>query len=125
MFKNMFFYKGFIYRYLMNGVDKLDSVLLAIVGGKRTADDIMISCGITEKEFRVIRVDLIKDGYAYNDSNYGYLGLSPTPKGETFMKNGGYTSANKQKIWDRRVAYIGCVTGIISLIWNILRSFFE
>lgn len=65
----------------MNGVDKLDSVLLAIVSGERTADDIMISCGITEKEFRVIRVDLIKDGYAYNDSsNYGYLGLSPTPK---------------------------------------------
>ena len=122
----MLFCKLFIYRYLMNGVDKFDSVLLAIVSGERTADDIMISCGITEKEFRVIRVDLIKDGYAYNDSsNYGYLGLSPTPKGETFIKNGGYASANKQKIWDRRAAYIGCVTGVISLIWNILRSFFE
>ena len=65
----------------MNGVDKLDSVLLAIVGGKRTVDDIMISCGITEKEFKSIRVDLIKDGYAYNDNNYGYLGLSPTQRG--------------------------------------------
>lgn len=53
MFKNMFFYKWFIYRYLMNGVDKLDSVLLAIVGGKRTADDIMISYIITWKDIQL------------------------------------------------------------------------
>ncbi|MBC5632073.1 hypothetical protein [Parabacteroides hominis] len=109
----------------MNGVDKLDSVLSAIVGGKRSADDIMIACGIAEKEFKVIRVDLIKDGYAYNDNSYGYLGISPTPKGETFIKNGGYVSENKRKIWDRIAAYIGCIAGVISLIWNILRSFFE
>lgn len=125
MFNGILFCKLFIYRYLMNGVDKLDSVLLAIVGGKRTVDDIMISCGITEKEFKSIRVDLIKDGYAYNDNNYGYLGLSPTPKGETFIEYGGYASVNKQKILERWAAYVGCITGIISLIWNILSSFFE
>ena len=73
---------------------------------------------------RDIQVKLIRDGYAtiVNDGEYS---IRISTDGHLLLKDGGYVRQNIKEYIPPATALIGCITGVISLVWNVLAWILE
>lgn len=101
-----------------------NSLLDKILKEARKAQYISIDDFLTENGFdkslsRMIRDKLVKDGNVVS-VNDGYGDVAITTNGLLLLKDGGYVRQRIKEYIPPTTALIGCVTGVISLVWNVL-----
>lgn len=77
--------------------------------------------GYSKRLARGIQNKLIKDGYAIL-INDGECSIRISTDGVIFIKDGGYKRALLKEYIPPTTALVGCVTGTISLIWQIIET---
>lgn len=80
--------------------------------------------GYDKRMARAIRIKLVNDGYAVsvNDDEYS---IRVSVNGWLLLKDGGYVRQRIKEYIPPTTALIGCVTGTISLIWQIIETFLQ
>jgi hypothetical protein len=78
--------------------------------------------GYNKRMARGIRTKLVQDGYAVyvNDDEYS---IRISVNGWLLLKDGGYVRQRIKEYIPPTTSLVGCVTGTISLIWQILETF--
>ena len=82
----------------------------------------LASHGYNKRMARGIRTKLVQDGYAVsvNDDEYS---IRISVNGWLLLKDGGYVRQRIKEYIPPTTSLVGCVTGTISLIWQILEAF--
>lgn len=82
----------------------------------------LASHGYNKRMARGIRTKLVQDGYAVsvNDDEYS---IRISVNGWLLLKDGGYVRQQIKEYIPPTTSLVGCVTGTISLIWQILEAF--
>jgi hypothetical protein len=82
------------------------------------------SHGYNKRMARGIRTKLVNDGYAVsvNDDEYS---IRISVNGWLMLKDGGYVRQRIKEYIPPTTSLVGCVTGTISLIWQIIETFLQ
>lgn len=103
-------------------INLLDSILKETMKkGEISIERYLSRKGYSKRIARSIQVKLINDGYAVaiNDGEYS---IRISVNGWLLLKDGGYVRQRIKEYIPPTTALIGCVTGTISLIWQIIET---
>lgn len=109
----------------MKGKEKISNSLLdrILKEARKTQyisiDDFLKGKGYDKSLSKMIRDKLIKDGNVVS-VNDGYGDISITVNGLLLLKDGGYVRKRIKEYIPPTTALIGCITGTISFVWNVL-----
>lgn len=104
----------------------LDCIIKELYHDNHDVVSICRSLGIMDiNRMKTIRMKLIEDRVAYNAANmFGDYSLVISSQGRLLFENGGYRRKARFEYLPPITSVIGCVTGVISLLWLIVSSFF-